>query len=569
MINILKLWIVLLSGMILKKGEVKDLNILAVIPARGGSKGIPRKNIRLMCGKPLISYSIENALNSKFDLDVVVSTDDDEIERIALLYGAQVIKRPEELAQDNVTLDPVIYHALIKMEKRNNIIYDIVITMQPTSPLLKSSTLDNAIKYFIKNNFDTVISGINRPYLSWTEIEGKLVPLYKERLNRQYLPKNLIETGAFFITKRKFVKENSRLGPNVSIYEVSENESIDIDSPKDWWVAEKYLSKKNILIRTDGYSEIGLGHIYRGLLLASNLIDHDVRFVLSKKSDIGLEKIRNNCYPYIIIDRNEDIINLIEKYSCDIVINDILDTDKDYILKLKQTGVRVVNFEDLGPGADFADAVINDLYEKQKEGNHYFWGSDYYCIRDEFFLAKPKDFSHVVKEVLILFGGTDPCNLTERLLDVIISLPKDLDIKYTFILGIGYNKTDELIERVKKTNLNIEVVQDVKLMTEYMAKADIAISSQGRTMFELAFMAVPTILLAQNTRELHHDFGYLKNGFINLGLGREVDDQTIRETLIWLINSPQIRYQMRKQMLSINLKNGIKRVIKIILGEDI
>ena len=245
------------------------------------------------------------------------------------------------------------------------------------------------------------------------------------------------------------MKENSRLGANVSIYEVSENESIDIDSPKDWWVAEKYLSK-NILIRTDGYSEIGLGHIYRGLLLASNLIDHDVRFVLSKKSDIGLEKIRKNCYPYIIIDKNEDIINLIEKYNCDIVINDILDTDKDYIFKLKQTGVRVINFEDLGPGADFADAVINDLYEKQKEGNHYFWGSDYYCIRDEFFLAKPKDFSHVVKEVLILFGGTDPCNLTERLLDVIISLPKDLDIKYTFILGIGYNKNDELIERVKK-----------------------------------------------------------------------------------------------------------------------
>ena len=74
--------------------------------------------------------------------------------------------------------------------------------MQPTSPLLKSSTLDNAIKYFIKNNFDTVISGINRPYLSWTEIEGKLVPLYKERLNRQYLPKNLIETGAFSLRKK-------------------------------------------------------------------------------------------------------------------------------------------------------------------------------------------------------------------------------------------------------------------------------------------------------------------------------------------------------------------------------
>jgi CMP-N-acetylneuraminic acid synthetase/spore coat polysaccharide biosynthesis predicted glycosyltransferase SpsG len=545
------------------------MKILAIIPARGGSKGIPKKNIRLMAGKPLIAYSIQNALNSKYNLDVVVSTDDDEIRRISIIYGAKVIERPKELAIDAVTLDPVIYHATIEMENRKQIKYDAVITMQPTSPLLSVETLDRAIEFFIKEKYDTVISGVNRPHLSWTMVDGKCVPLYKERLNRQCLPKNLLETGAFFISKREFVREKSRFGPNVWVFEIPEEESVDIDSPQDWWIAEKQLLKKSILIRTDGYSQIGLGHIYRGLLLASNLIDHEVRFVLSKKSDIGLEKIKNSYYPYDVIDKDEDIVNLIEKYNCDIVINDILDTDKGYILNLKQTGVRVVNFEDLGPGAEIADAVINDLYEKQKEGNHYFWGSDYYCIRDEFLLAKPKEFSHVVKEVLILFGGTDPCDLTQRLLDVVISLPKDLDIKYTFILGMGYKKTNELIKKIERVNLNIEVIQDVKLMTEYMGKADIAISSQGRTMLELASMAVPTILLAQNTRELHHEFGYLKNGFINLGLGKEVDNQTIRETLIWLINSPQIRYQMRKQMLSVDLRSGIKRVIKIILGEEL
>jgi CMP-N-acetylneuraminic acid synthetase/spore coat polysaccharide biosynthesis predicted glycosyltransferase SpsG len=545
------------------------LRILAVIPARGGSKGIPRKNVRLMVGKPLIAYSIQNALNSKYNLDVVVSTDDDEIKRISIMYGANVIDRPKILATDSVTLDPVIHHALKEMEKKYRKMYDFIITMQPTSPLLKPSTLDSAIKYFIENNFDTVISGINRPHLSWTEIDGKIVPLYEERLNRQYLPKNLIETGAFFITKREFVKENSRLGTNISIYEVPENESIDIDSPQDWWIAEKELSKKCILIRTDGYAEIGLGHIYRGLLLAYNLIDHEVRFVLSKKSDIGLKKIKKSYFPYDVIDEDIEIIELIKKYNCDIVINDILDTDKEYIQNLKQVGVRVVNFEDLGLGAEYADAVINDLYEKQKEGNHYFWGSDYYCIRDEFLLAKPKEFNDVVKEVLVLFGGTDPGDLTQKLLDVVISLPKDLDIKYTFILGMGYKKTSELIKKVERSNQNIEVIQDVKLMTEYMGKADIAISSQGRTMLELASMAVPTILLAQNERELHHEFGYLKNGFVNLGLGKEVDNKTIRETLIWLINSPQIRYQMRKQMISVDLRRGIKRVIKIILGEEL
>lgn len=541
---------------------------LIVIPARGGSKGIPRKNIRLMCGKPLISYSITNALNSSYDFDVVVSTDDKEIDRISLLYGAKVIKRPEELGADSVTLDPVIYHAVSYMEENMKKDYDIVITMQPTSPLLKTSTLDSAIEYFINNNFDTVISGINRPHLSWTELEGKIVPLYKKRLNRQYLPKNLLETGAFLISKREFVKENSRFGHKVSIYEVPENESVDIDSPQDWWVAEKELSKKNILIRTDGYSEIGLGHIYRCLLLAYNLIDHNIRFVISNKSDIGLKKIQDSYLPYEVIYDDFDIGEIVEKYKCDILINDFLDTDKQYIEYCKKLGIRVVNFEDLGTGAACADAVINDLYEKQNDYRNHYWGSDYYCIRDEFLLSKPAKFRKVVQEVLIIFGGTDPCNLTWRLFNIIKSMPNN-NIHYTFILGMGYKNAEELISEANKLNSNIDIVKDVKLMSEYMGKADIAISSQGRTMLELASMAVPTILLAQNGREQHHEFGYLKNGFINLGLGSEVEDQTIRETLLWLFNSPQIRKQMKDQMMKADLKKGIKRVVKIILNDEV
>lgn len=544
------------------------LKILVIIPARGGSKGIPRKNVRLMAGKPLIGYSISNALNCKYISDVVVSTDDEEIKRISIKYGAIVIKRPEELGADSVTLDPVIYHAVSYMEENMKKDYDIVITMQPTSPLLKTSTLDSAIEYFINNNFDTVISGINRPHLSWTELEGKIVPLYKKRLNRQYLPKNLLETGAFLISKREFVKENSRFGHKVSIYEVPENESVDIDSPQDWWVAEKELSKKNILIRTDGYSEIGLGHIYRCLLLAYNLIDHNIRFVISNKSDIGLKKIQDSYFPYEVIYDDFDIGEIVKKYKCDILINDFLDTEKQYIDYCKKLGIRVVNFEDLGTGAACADAVINDLYEKQNDYRNHYWGSDYYCIRDEFLLSKPAKFRKVVQEVLIIFGGTDPCNLTYRLFNIIKSIPNN-NIHYTFILGMGYKNAEELISEANKLSSNIDIVKDVKLMSEYMGKADIAISSQGRTMLELASMAVPTILLAQNGREQNHEFGYLKNGFINLGLGSEVEDQTIRETLLWLVNSPQIRKQMKDQMMKVDLKKGIKRVVKIILNDEV
>ena len=125
------------------------MNVLVIIPARGGSKGIPRKNVRLLNGQPLISYAIRNALNSKYVTDVFVSTDDEEIENVAMKYGSGIVKRNPELGNDQVTLDPVIYDATNRIEAEQNKHYDIVITMQPTSPLLKWETLDAAIEYFL------------------------------------------------------------------------------------------------------------------------------------------------------------------------------------------------------------------------------------------------------------------------------------------------------------------------------------------------------------------------------------------------------------------------------------
>jgi CMP-N-acetylneuraminic acid synthetase len=225
------------------------MKYLIVIPARGGSKGIPQKNIRFLNSKPLISYVLKTAISLGKDFEVVVSTDNLEISHIASLYGVQIINRPSNLADDNSTLDPVINHAVIEMEMKNKRLYDCVITIQPTSPLLTNKSLIDAIKFFESNNLDTVISVVNKPHLSWTEKNGKIFKNYEQRLNRQLLPKNYLETGAFLITKRTFVTSSNRIGDNVSIFELSEKEAIDIDSPQDWWIAEKFLRKKNIIIR--------------------------------------------------------------------------------------------------------------------------------------------------------------------------------------------------------------------------------------------------------------------------------------------------------------------------------
>lgn len=542
------------------------MQILAVIPARGGSKGIPKKNIRLMYGKPLISYSINNAKNSHYITDVFVTTDSDEIAEVAGEYGAEVIKRDESLSSDLVTLDPVIYHAKNCAEKIKNKKYDVVVTLQPTSPLLKVATLDNAIEYFIKGNFDTVISVINKPHLSWGKKENKIVPLYKERKNRQELPPQYFETGAFLIAKYDAVKNNTRIGENVSVFEVPEEESIDIDDKNDWLLTENIMKRKKIIFRVEGYKELGLGHIYNCITLAFSMIEHDILLVISEKSIEGIEKIRETNLPYKIIKNDRDIDKIIKDFKPDIWVNDCLNTTKEYIESLKSKIKRVVTIEDLGSGIEVADAVINALYDSVNN-KHVYSGYKYVCLRDEFQAEQPVKFSEKVKNVLIMFGGTDPANLNKMLYNSILKFSeKYKDIKFNFITGIGYdNEKNGVITLEDK---NIYVYPNVPRVTKYMKHADLAITSQGRTIFELAAMGVPSIVLSQNKREQTHLFARLEHGFLNLGIGKEVDQDLLENTLDWLINTKAIRKNMYDLMLSYQLKEGLQRVKNIIIGDN-
>ena len=144
------------------------MSVAVVIPARGGSKGIPRKNMRLMNGKPLIAYAIENALASRYVDKVLVSSDSEEVLAFASQYdNVLALGRESRLAQDAVTLDPVVYDAISRCEADG--LFDVVVTLQPTSPLLSVETLDAALEYFLSSELDTLISVVNNPHLSWME----------------------------------------------------------------------------------------------------------------------------------------------------------------------------------------------------------------------------------------------------------------------------------------------------------------------------------------------------------------------------------------------------------------
>lgn len=542
--------------------------ILAVIPARGGSKGIPRKNMRLMHGKPLIEYAIRNALGSKLINDVVVSSDSEEILAFASQFeGVSCLNRDSQLAQDAVTLDPVIYDAVVRQEDLTGRQYDVVVTMQPTSPLLSVETLDSALHEFAQSDKDSIISVVNAPHLSWGKDDtGQTVPNYTERLNRQQLPPQYLETGAFFISRRSVVTPAGRLGKNVGVFEVPEIEATDIDTKQDWVVCESLLSRKLIVFRVDGYQELGMGHIYRALTLAYAFTEHDVIFVCKAEHREGIEKLKSANMQVFEYQNDAELISWLEDKRPDVLVNDTLDTSVEYMRAVKPFVGRLISFEDLGAGAREADAVVNAIYEGASPHTNVLTGKRYVCLRDEFIGAMPSDFSDSVRRILVLFGGTDPLNLTSRVYEMAKKKNAEgIEVEFDFILGPGY-KDGSVVEAPE---LGIHVAKDVARVSDYMRKADLAVCSQGRTTFELACMGVPAIVLAQNERERLHTFAQMNNGFINLGLGSEVSDEDIASAIEWLIDAKTVRREMRKLMLANDLRSGIERVKRIILGETL
>lgn len=224
------------------------IEVLAIIPARGGSKSIARKNIKPIMGKPMVYYSIEACQKSKFITRFVVSTEDLEIKQICQSFGAEVIDRPIELAQDETKTAPVMLHAAGELEKQG---YkpDYVVLIQPTSPFRNAEFIDNAFNYMLsKPGCDSCFSGFDMWYThaKWRENhDGKLEALYdyRNRPRRQDIEchyKLFSENGAFYAVKYDvFKKVKDFVGENPCIFLTDIN--FDIDEPEDFEQAEQIL----------------------------------------------------------------------------------------------------------------------------------------------------------------------------------------------------------------------------------------------------------------------------------------------------------------------------------------
>jgi len=230
------------------------MRVVGVVTARGGAKGIPRKNVRLLCGRPLLQYTAEAAMGSRLLSRTILSTDDETIAEVGRQCGLDVpFMRPAELARDDTPTIPVLQHAVRKLEEAGEY-YDAILTLQPTNPLRRPQDIDGTIELLEKTGADSVISfvevGDKHPArMKVIGEDGHVIdPPFAEEFEgqpRQKLPKLYLREGSIYLTRRVVLMEqNSLKGRDCRAWIIPEERACNIDTPFDLFLAEQMLKMR-------------------------------------------------------------------------------------------------------------------------------------------------------------------------------------------------------------------------------------------------------------------------------------------------------------------------------------
>jgi N-acylneuraminate cytidylyltransferase len=223
--------------------------VIAIIPARGGSKGIARKNLCLLDRKPLIAHTILDAKESKIVDRVYVSTEDPEIASVSSYYGAEVIVRPRKLAGDRTTSEAVLLHALEKI-KKSGISPNLIVFLQCTSPIRTAEDIDKAILTLNRKAVDSLLSVSPSHRFIWEKGKNRVRSLnydYRDRSRRQDMPPQYLENGSIYIFKPWILEKfNNRLGGKITLFEMSHWSSFEIDTIEDFKICDWIMKQKLI-----------------------------------------------------------------------------------------------------------------------------------------------------------------------------------------------------------------------------------------------------------------------------------------------------------------------------------
>lgn len=531
--------------------------MLAVVPARGGSQGVIRKNLRNLNGLPLIAHTIKALREVSPALRIIVSSDDEEILGWAESFGVETILRAAELSGPEV---PVALVAADVVEKTSWT--GLVGIFQPTSPLRTAASISKAIDQLSLNSGQSLGSVRRQRHLHWLDQEDDITtakPLYKDRVNRQFAHQPvLVETGSIqLIYSDVLLKTKNTVSDHHVLYEDADEETLDIDTVEDLYIAKLRLSKGLVIFRITANSTVGTGHLHHCLQLAEQLDKNEILFLLKDCDEFAIQLLQRIGWKYRIETDFIVDINSVSGVSKKVLINDVLDSQVSDVLLAKQQNFSVVNIEDLGPGALYADVVINALYSdeltKSTMVGKLYSGSKYATLRTEFLGLEAIQIQEFASRILITFGGTDPNQLTQR---VVESLRENPELSLTVVLGSG----------VGEVNLpsHVTVRRNIRNIATEMRKSDLLITAAGRTIYEAAMLGLPTIAIAQSAREASHSHLGIENGVLFLGIGPLVSNSTIRDTTLRVIENKELRSELSSRLRNSIDENGVIRITRII-----
>jgi spore coat polysaccharide biosynthesis predicted glycosyltransferase SpsG len=323
--------------------------------------------------------------------------------------------------------------------------------------------------------------------------------------------------------------------------------------------------KKRLVFRIIGNKQVGMGHIYRALTLAREFSDHEVLFVTDLANQIVVESLLKEDY-WVGVYEVRDVTKQIRSLKPDAVIYDALDTSRQDIEEVRRSGAVVISFEDLGDGAHYTDLTVNELFDKpQFEGDHILWGHDYFFLRDEFETVQTHRFEKSVDGIMLAFGGTDQHNLSRIVFRAIKQFCKKHRISIHIVTGPGYRGYDSLESETAKEE-GVYLTHASGVISSIMEQVQLAITSNGRTVYEFAHMNIPSIVIAQHDREITHAFADETNGFIQLGLYQpRKTSALVLSALERMVQDTEFRRLMYRRISAFNFNGNKRKIAKILL----
>jgi spore coat polysaccharide biosynthesis predicted glycosyltransferase SpsG/CMP-N-acetylneuraminic acid synthetase len=547
------------------------LRVVCIVPARGGTDSVPYLNIKRLGDRPLLAHTLDAAKAAACVDRVVVTTDDPRVAEVAKAHGGDVpFLRPPDLAADIPSLKPVIVHAVREIEKAGDRA-DVVVVLQATSPFREAEAVDQAVDRLVTGGYDTVLSVTEDRTLNWRARDGMLAPLFQKEGRREEQEPVYKENGAVVALRRSVLDTASRFGDRVGYLVLDKRAAFTVHDLEDFWMAERLLAQPRVLFRVDGGAKMGMGHVYRSLAIADALRTGsraEIAFLMCADHTEGLLTVSRHGYPVRVVAGQgaEAALEHIRDFAPAILINDLPTIESAYLTALSHLGATTVNLvdtlADLETTEHYAHVIVSAMNQDRETPEGFYGGPSYAILREQF-RGREKEVRDVPRKVLLSFGGSDPQGLTLKAARALQGLPPGVELLAVAGPAFSYRKEFEALERT--LSRRVPLINEAAI-ADLMLDADVVIGSGGMSVYEIAALGTPGIVLGQNLREDQRMREFVRFGTVEyLGLGPEVAEDTIASAVRALLQDAQRRREMSRSGQALVDGLGASRAAEVIL----